>query len=445
MTPATNPCARHSAPRPPTGFARLGPGDYAARAAVGAFAGLPAGISHPLQLLEPLRDLGHRRPFPAGDLVLLERLVAYTGLADWQPGAVPLAWPSNDELAGCLGQHPNAISRSLARLRAAGAIAIHYGPGNRRHPVFGPDRRIVAAYGIDLRPLVALAARVRPVVAAQAERRRQLRRLVADVATAARACRQHADAAGHPDMAADADAHARLTALAEETAALLARAETLQVADHKADDEVQAANDPAFAALAAQAAAAEAEAAALVAGLIPPVLSALNTGAEGTPTTDPSQQGLTCRARQGDGKTDGADLEAETTAPGPVPERTLRPPPPRLSLPKLAALSPVFADRLHRFRLKTPAEADPEDLELVGRLLASEVGLSVPALQAGLERHGGITVALAALAAAEQPAHQVRRSRGALLAGMLRKAPADLNPLASLYGLAARRGRSEPS
>ncbi len=434
--------------RPRTGFARRRAGDYAARQIARDFAGLPPEFTHPKQLLEPLRAAGARLPFPREDLDVLAVLVDFTSPADWIAGGEPMVWPSNDELAGRTGRHPNDVSRRLARLRAGGAIDVRYGPGNRRHPVFDARGTVVEKYGIDLRPLAALAQALRPVAQAQAQRRASIRRIVARITETAQDCRQHLDAARAPEAAAGPARLSELAVLAGRTEALRLEVRTLQARDHQTGDAGQAEHDRRLLTLAAEAATAGSRAFALAADLFPmkgiaDSLSGLNESADDDSTTENPINTKKSKANQKKVApvSDDGPRDADYV---PLSQETARQSP-RITVQRLATLSPLFERRLESHRLKTAETATADDIEIIGRQVATGLGLSVPALQQAILRHGGMVVALAALAAAEQPHHRIRTSRAALLAGMLRKPPDQLNPLASLFGLAAERRRARSS
>lgn len=108
----------------------------------------------------------------------------------------------------------------------------------------------------------------------------------------------------------------------------------------------------------------------------------------------------------------------------------------------LASLSPVFETAMRTWRMKDPSAATLDDLAIVGRLTAARLGMHQGAWESACRRHGEVVAALAALAAAEKPAGDIRASRAAYLAGLWQKPPEEVNPLASLFGHAKARGIS---
>ncbi|WP_161600862.1 plasmid replication protein RepC [Teichococcus oryzae] len=115
--------------------------------------GLPPGIRHPNQLLAAMRRaapyLGYNRLLP-----LMEALFRWTQPQDWEPGAEPIVWPSNDELALVLDCSERHVSRLIAAAIEARLIVARDGADRRRRG-FRQDGRIVWAWGLNLRPMAA--------------------------------------------------------------------------------------------------------------------------------------------------------------------------------------------------------------------------------------------------------------------------------------------------
>ncbi|MBK4723301.1 hypothetical protein JJL56_31095, partial [Azospirillum sp. YIM DDC1] len=101
---------------------------------------------------------------------------------------------SRSAFARALSSALGARNRHLAWLRAASALKLELGPGNRRQPVRDSTGRIVELYGLDLSPLVDLHRRMVEVARHQAERGRALRSIVAGIRCRADLARQHEDA-----------------------------------------------------------------------------------------------------------------------------------------------------------------------------------------------------------------------------------------------------------
>lgn len=114
---------------------------------------MPAGVKHPNQLLAALRRaapyLGH-----TGLLPLMEELFRWTQPQDWAPGASPIVWPSNDDLANALGCSERHVSRLIATAIEARLIVARDGSDRRRRG-YRENGRIVWAWGLDLRPMAA--------------------------------------------------------------------------------------------------------------------------------------------------------------------------------------------------------------------------------------------------------------------------------------------------
>nr|WP_235913870.1 plasmid replication protein RepC [Pseudoroseomonas coralli] len=139
--------------------------------------GLPPGVKHPNQLLAAMRRaapyLGHRRLLP-----LMEALFRWTQPQDWAPGAEPLVWPSNEELATALDCSERHVSRLIAAAIEARLIAARDGTDRKRRG-FRQEGRIVWAWGLSLRPMAARHAEfVRAAEEGERTRRRcrELRR-----------------------------------------------------------------------------------------------------------------------------------------------------------------------------------------------------------------------------------------------------------------------------
>lgn len=178
----------------PTGHVRKTFGHLDGAIAAATFQGLPETVAHPKQLLEPLRRCGSRLPFPREALATLELLFDYTRLEDWQPGGMPIVFPSNAELAGCLGVTDRTVRNHLSALEQAGMIAILRGPGNRRTPVRNGAGEIVVSYGINLSPLCEQAEGLRQVSQEQSARRQRLKRLMQQIGEALQDVRTALDA-----------------------------------------------------------------------------------------------------------------------------------------------------------------------------------------------------------------------------------------------------------
>ncbi|HYE00799.1 MAG TPA: helix-turn-helix domain-containing protein [Alphaproteobacteria bacterium] len=474
MTPSPTAAGRLERPRP-TGHARKTAGHYAAAAAAGAFAGLPEGAAHPKQLLEPLRRCGNRLPFPREALATLEVLLDHSRPSDWAAGGRPLVFPSNAELAGCLGRTVRTVQNHLRALEAGGAIAIHRGPGNRRTPLRGLAGEAVAAFGIDLAPLAALAPRLAAVAAGLRERRLRLKRLLMRLVSAVQELRTAADAVDvlwreRPDDPALGAGLAALKALAAEGEAAELRARALMGRDACDGEAAQAENESDLARLAASAEALAGEASALAARL----LHSQALGAEADSRSPAS--GFADKTTTEPQKEYSALQESEAEPPGPggrAAERPrgagrrlaladpggARPHPaaggtereePSVRPAHVLAVLPDFADILRDYLfVDDPAAMTPAQLRDGGRILALRLGVSDWCWRGGCAAHGPTLAALAAVVAAARPAWLIRKSRAAFLAGMLLRPPGELNALASFHalrkGVHAGEGPDEPA
>jgi replication initiation protein RepC len=146
--------------------------------------GLPPGVKHPNQLLVAMRRaapyLGHTRLLP-----LMETLFRWTQPQDWTPGAEPIVWPSNEELAVALDCSERHVSRLIAAAIEARLIVAKDGTDRKRRGC-RQEGRILWAWGLNLRPMAARHADF--VQAAEAGER--ARRLCRDLRRQAGQARQ---------------------------------------------------------------------------------------------------------------------------------------------------------------------------------------------------------------------------------------------------------------
>lgn len=146
--------------------------------------GLPAGVKHPNQLLAAMRRaapyLGQTRLLP-----LMETLFRWTQPQDWAPGAEPIVWPSNEELALALDCSERHVSRLIAAAIEARLIVAKDGTDRKRRGC-RQEGRILWAWGLNLRPM---AARHADFLRA-AEEGEQARRLCRDLRRQAGRARQ---------------------------------------------------------------------------------------------------------------------------------------------------------------------------------------------------------------------------------------------------------------
>jgi replication initiation protein RepC len=447
--------SRAAVTRPqPTGHVRKTGGHYAAAARAQAFAGLPAGVSHPKQLLEPLRRCGTQLPFARQALDTLALLFDYTKAKDWEAGATPLVFPSNLELAGCLGVTERTIRNHLGALESAGIIAIHRGPGNRRIPLRGRDGHVIAPYGINLAPVPAFVAALAALSQAMRGHREELRQARRRLSIAVQEIRTAIDAVAV--MAADlpqrGDLHVTLARLepmgiaAESDAASCRRlferypaqsqaeqAETLAALAHTADRlEAVAANANS---LAATALSTETE---------KPGDPETNFRHDSTNETfDPSDQ----YHKQREVVADPAFPKRPPVLPfaPKLPVASAAPAadtasPPSVSMRHVLEVQPKFAELLRDYLLlDDPRQASLSDIVGAARILATQLGASTWCWERACETHGSWAAALCAIVASAKPAAEIKKSRSAFLAGMLLRPAGELNVLASFHALRKRR------
>jgi replication initiation protein RepC len=449
-TPSASAQAR---PRP-TGHVRKTSGHYQAVRHAEAFAGLPAGVTHPKQLLEPLRRCGSQLPFARAALDTLALLFDYTKAKDWQDGGTPLVFPSNLELAGCLGVTERTIRNHLGALESAGIIAIQRGPGNRRIPLRGKDGTMIAPYGINLAPVPVFVARLTQVSRAMRGQREELRQARRRLSIAVQEIRTALDAVevvafDRPLRDEPRQAQARLQPIAQEAEAEAASCRRLfeRYPAQSASEQAET-----LAAIARGAALVEAHAVNANA-ITAETLSLLSEN-----TGDPETSFRHDSTNESFDPSDQYNQQREVVAAPVVPKRApILPFSPKLPVATARSASeirahdsvkirhvievlPSFAELLRDYLLiDDPRQASLSDIVGAGRILATQLGASTWCWEKGCETHGAWAAALCAIVAAAKPQTEIKKSRGAFLAGMLLRPPGELNVLASFHALRKRR------
>lgn len=440
----------------PTGHVRKTSGHYEAVARAEAFAGLPQGVTHPKQLLEPLRRCGSQLPFVRAALDTLALLFDYTKAKDWQDGGTPLVFPSNLELAGCLGVTERTIRNHLGALEASGVIAIQRGPGNRRIPLRGSNGTIIAPYGINLAPVPVFVARLGELgrtMRAQREELRQARRRLSIAVQEIRTALDAVDvvAFDRPLRDEPRQAHARLQPLAQEAEAEAASCRRLF---ERYPAQLRAEQAETLAAIGRAAVLLESHAA-RANTITAETLSLLSEN-----TGDPETSFRHDSTNDSFDPADQYHHQREVVAAPAVPKRpAILPFAPKLPVatskpaPEGAArahesvkirhvieVQPEFATLLRDYLLlDDPRAASLSDIVGAARILATQLGASTWCWEKGCETHGAWAAALCAIVASAKPAAEIKKSRGSFLAGMLLRGPGELNVLASFHALRKRR------
>lgn len=438
----------------PTGHVRKTSGHYDAVRHAEAFAGLPAGVTHPKQLLEPLRRCGSQLPFARQALDTLALLFDYTKAKDWQDGGTPLVFPSNLELAGCLGVTERTIRNHLGALESAGVIAIQRGPGNRRIPLRGRDGTMIAPYGINLAPVPVFVASLNELSRTMRVQREELRQARRRLSIAVQEIRTALDAVevvafDKPLRDEPRQAQSRLQPIAQE-----AEAEAASCRRLFERYPAQSAPEQAETLAAIARAAALLETHAVNANTITAeTLSLLSEN-----TGDPETSFRHDSTNESIDPPDQYNHQREVVAEPPVPKRppilpfspklpvaTARPESePRahesVKIRHVIEVLPSFAELLHDYLLlDDPRQASLSDIVGAGRILATQLGASTWCWEKGCETHSAWAAALCAIVAAAKPQAEIKKSRGAFLAGMLLRPPGELHVLASFHALRKRR------
>ncbi|MEI2387496.1 plasmid replication protein RepC [Breoghania sp. JC706] len=147
--------------------------------------------------------LALRRVAPAiglrpGDVLLLDTLAVFTRPCDWEAGARPIVWPSNDYLMEATGLSLSAVKRRLRKLAEAGVIAYRDSSNGKRWGRRDEDGRIREAYGFDLGPLAARTAEfeaLHATIRAERDLRKSLQRRITILRRSVRAMLDEASGA----------------------------------------------------------------------------------------------------------------------------------------------------------------------------------------------------------------------------------------------------------
>lgn len=140
---------------------------------------------------------------------VIDLLFSYSQAQDWDSGARPIVWPSNQALMDELGLCRRAVQYLLRAIENAGLATMAESPSGKRYGKRDKSGRILEAYGIDLSPLAARRDEFL-LVAAEARRLREERGKLRRRITIDRKAIQQIALAGHEvaPAAADWDAYA---------------------------------------------------------------------------------------------------------------------------------------------------------------------------------------------------------------------------------------------
>ena len=139
----------------PTGFRRLTPGLLRADRAAAAFAGLPAGVSLPGQLLAAFKAAAPRLGLSVRLVHAIDWLFRFSMPQDWEEGGRPIVWPSAETQREALGLSLTQVKAINRMLIEAGLLTMRDSPNGKRYGRRDRQQRIVEAYGFDLSPLAA--------------------------------------------------------------------------------------------------------------------------------------------------------------------------------------------------------------------------------------------------------------------------------------------------
>lgn len=464
------------------------------------FAGLPPGVAHAKNLLEPLRELGTRLPFPRAALSTLDILVDLSPAGPWLKGddaTHPIAVVSNYELASRLGRDIRTVRFHIRWLAEAGVIARRPGPSGHRTRRAMPDGTEIR-YGIDLAPLVAFSQRMRAEVREARAHRAKMKMLKGEIRSVAIEAAQLRDgASGLAGIALEREAQGHPVPEAVREAALAAvesgrRIEELAEAAARlleSDATTLAAEQPANAARMAELASLAGDALAAMRHAVMTGIASLPPeawiGADG----DTTDAGAVARSRQPEGHLDSSMGESgfpQTHTSGltppaggyrgarivvrqagdvrpvddqlemaigqePVPDGKGQPPRKRipdveLAVERLIELDPELPRLLHvATGVADLADVRPQHILDVARYIAIEEFGATPRMwgeQCG--RIGPVVAALAALLTYAKPAENIRNgSRLSYWLGICRKPNPEINLVPSIFAAHRRRREAE--
>ncbi|NKD86312.1 HTH domain-containing protein [Haematospirillum jordaniae] len=425
----------------PTGHVRKAYGHFDAAAAVATFKGIPEGINHPKQLLEPFRRCGNHLPFPREALSTLELLFDYSSPKDWTSACSPLVFPGNAELAGCLGVSERTIRNHLSALEKAGFISIERGPGNRRTPVRAADGSIVSAYGINLAPVIEKHTEFQSVAQELKAQRNSLKSQRRSIGAALQDIRTAVDALDvllweHSDDTS-------LQKALDVAKPILLQSEQIfnqflrlynSFSSATAEEQIRFEQD--------------------ILNLEKKItdyaghvhmltwscmhnLYEFDSGHQETNFHHISTKENKTKNSSAKKVVSLTDLSSEPLLP------YLTEVKPLTSLQRSQTdllknfCTPLSAVITSQF-LESPEEAKPDDWFQAARILAHQLGVSEWAWKTGCQQHGPLQVTFAVAVAAIKPQEYIYKSRQAFLAGMLLRPSGQLNALASFHALRKR-------
>lgn len=427
-----------------TGHVRKTFGHFDAAVAAATWNGLPDGISHPKQLLEPLRRCGSRSPIPREVLSTLELLFDYSAPAAWQDGGCPLVFPGNAELAGCLGVSERTVRNHLSALEKAGLVSIERGPGNRRTPVRATDGSIKVAYGINLSPMAGKFTELCELAADLGNRRKRLKEqkrsagaALQDVRTAKDAL--HVLSCEKSDCPSLKEGEAKLQKLLNEAEKAMHLFLQLYNRHSSADAYDQYDMEHKITKLENDILCFAGEANTMTWVYLDALYNE-NSGQEETHFRHISTNDIKLKKLP----TKYVVSSIETPMPHPAfpgfaTKQTMNPPSFPASLTSLLrCYCPDLCQTLSSYLLKDPETALSSDWVDAARLVATGMGISEWAWKTGCHQHGRLHATFAVAVAVMKPEKDIYKSRQALLAGMLLRPSGQLNALASFHALRKR-------
>ncbi len=425
---------------PTTGHVRKTFGHFDAAVAAATWKGLPDGISHPKQLLEPLRRCGSRSPIPREVLPTLELLFDYSSPASWQDGGCPLVFPGNAELAGCLGVSERTVRNHLSALEKAGLVSIERGPGNRRTPVRATDGSIKVAYGINLSPMAGKFTELCKLAADLGQKRKLLKEQKRSAGAALQDIRTAKDAL-HVLSDEKSDSPLLREGL-ERLEILLERAEKIMYLFFQlyhrhasADMNEQSSMEHQLTNLENDILCLAGEANTIAYSYLNTLYN-INSGQGETDFHHISTNDT--KTKKEPPKNVGHVNEAPLFHSGFLTKEPISPCFPSSLTHLLRRYCPDLCKTLSSYLLKDPETALSSDWIDAARLVATGMGISEWAWKTGCHQHGRLHATFAVAVTLMKPAKDIYKSRQALLAGMLLRPAGQLNALASFHALRKR-------
>jgi replication initiation protein RepC len=160
------------------------------------FTGFQRGTAKPLTFLFAFQEAEPHLALPAHSYKLVSWLVGLTKPQDWEEGSRPIAWPSAQRQAECLGLSLHRVKALNRALCEAGIFVMRDDPQGRRYGHRDNQGRITKAYGFDLSLLAERFTEFKNIAAEAQLERNRVKKLRRQITLARRAIAQAAQELG---------------------------------------------------------------------------------------------------------------------------------------------------------------------------------------------------------------------------------------------------------